>query len=292
MLIYLLEICLQLDLEVMDVPNSIKYFEWLFLGSLVLGVAVSAITYEANVQMSNPLFVAIIQFFVIAIILLLVLLTSRKKSGIAKWILIIFMAIGVILYIPQLSSFFEQGIAGMISFSQLTMQCIALYLLFTPESRRWFDKKSQTMNRNVEVSGTLPMVAPERVQSAVPDKIKIALSNGHRLEISGDYDVDVIVRLVREDLKQAGLIREVFTFVDASHLVSRLSTWSDRDKAKDRWHCVLRYPYERVFSKRNNRMRYRSQAKARFQVAMAALVHNLKRLMKPEIEHVPLKATR
>ena len=30
--------------------------------------------------------------------------------------------------------------------------------------------------------------------------------------------------LVREGLKQAGLIREVFTFVDASHLVSRLST--------------------------------------------------------------------
>ena len=37
--------------------------------------------------------------------------------------------------------------------------------------------------------------------------------------------------LVREGLKQAGLIREVFTFVDASHLVSKLSTWSDRDKA-------------------------------------------------------------
>lgn len=36
---------------------------------------------------------------------------------------------------------------------------------------------------------------------------------------------------VREGLKQAGLIREVFTFVDASHLISKLSTWSDRDKA-------------------------------------------------------------
>ncbi len=33
---------------------------------------------------------------------------------------------------------------------------------------------------------------------------------------------------------QLGLIREVFTFVDASHLIFRLSTWSDRDKDKDR----------------------------------------------------------
>lgn len=36
---------------------------------------------------------------------------------------------------------------------------------------------------------------------------------------------------VRESLKQMGLIREVFTFVDASQLVSKLSTWEDRDKA-------------------------------------------------------------
>jgi transposase len=49
----------------------------------------------------------------------------------------------------------------------------------------------------VKVSGTLPVVTPERVQSAVPDKIKIALANGHHLEISGDYDVDAIVRLAR-----------------------------------------------------------------------------------------------
>ncbi len=49
----------------------------------------------------------------------------------------------------------------------------------------------------VEVSGTLPVVAPERACSEVPGKIKIALANGHQLEISGDYDVTVIVRLAR-----------------------------------------------------------------------------------------------
>lgn len=36
---------------------------------------------------------------------------------------------------------------------------------------------------------------------------------------------------VRESLKSMGLIREVFTFVDASHLISKLTTWDDRDKA-------------------------------------------------------------
>jgi len=36
---------------------------------------------------------------------------------------------------------------------------------------------------------------------------------------------------VRTSLKSMGLIREVFTFVDASHLVSKLTNWDDRDKA-------------------------------------------------------------
>jgi len=36
---------------------------------------------------------------------------------------------------------------------------------------------------------------------------------------------------VRTSLISMGLIREVFTFVDASQLVSKLTTWDDRDKA-------------------------------------------------------------
>ena len=35
----------------------------------------------------------------------------------------------------------------------------------------------------------------------------------------------------REDLKEKGIIREIFTFVDASQLKSKLSLWSERDKA-------------------------------------------------------------
>ena len=41
----------------------------------------------------------------------------------------------------------------------------------------------------------------------------------------------VIFNQVRFSLKSMGLIREVFTFVDASQLVSKLTNWDDRDKA-------------------------------------------------------------
>jgi IS5 family transposase len=36
---------------------------------------------------------------------------------------------------------------------------------------------------------------------------------------------------VRDSLKEAGLVREVFTFVDATQLVSKLDLWQERDKA-------------------------------------------------------------
>ena len=40
-----------------------------------------------------------------------------------------------------------------------------------------------------------------------------------------------VFSLVRDRLKEMGLIREVFTFVDAGQLISKWTTWDDRDKA-------------------------------------------------------------
>jgi len=47
----------------------------------------------------------------------------------------------------------------------------------------------------------------------------------------GTENLMTIFNQVRDCLKHMGLIREVFTFVDASHLISKLTTWDDRDKA-------------------------------------------------------------
>ena len=204
---------------------------------------------------------------------------------------------------------------------------------------------------------------------------------------------------VRDCLYSMGLIREVFTFVDASQLVSKLTTWDDRDKAikaglekfnndtaskvgadkdarfgckgqnkfwygykehasvdmqsglinkiaaspanesdaqglkrvcpkggavyadkgycvnpsqsilkrngchdatikknnmkgknkdKDRWLSQIRSPYERIFAHRSNRVRYRGTVKVQFQVAMRALVFNLKRLVVLDVKRLEM----
>ena len=61
-----------------------------------------------------------------------------------------------------------------------------------------------------------------------------------------------------------------------------------KDADRDRWYAHLRMPYERVFSKRSNRVRYKGQAKVQFQVAMQAISHNLKRLTRLGVEKVPI----
>lgn len=51
-----------------------------------------------------------------------------------------------------------------------------------------------------------------------------------------------------------------------------------KNKDLDRWYSSVRSPYERVFSKREKRVRYRGIAKNQFAAFMSAICFNLKRL--------------
>ncbi len=47
----------------------------------------------------------------------------------------------------------------------------------------------------------------------------------------GTNNLASIFNSVREQLKQKGLVREIFTFVDSSQLISKIHLWNERDKA-------------------------------------------------------------
>ena len=53
----------------------------------------------------------------------------------------------------------------------------------------------------------------------------------------------------------------------------------DKNYDKDRWYSRIRAPYERVFSQRNQRVRYSGVAKNQFSAFMYAICFNLKRLI-------------
>jgi transposase, IS5 family len=47
----------------------------------------------------------------------------------------------------------------------------------------------------------------------------------------GTSRLSKIFKLLRDQLKERGCMSEIFTFIDASHLVSKASLWEERDKA-------------------------------------------------------------
>ena len=63
------------------------------------------------------------------------------------------------------------------------------------------------------------------------------------------------------------------------HLAAiKLNNMKTKNKDLDKWYTKLRSPYERVFSKRNKRVRYLGVAKNQFAEFMNAISFNLKRL--------------
>ena len=52
-----------------------------------------------------------------------------------------------------------------------------------------------------------------------------------------------------------------------------------KNRDQDKWYSSLRSPYERVFSQRERRVRYRGIAKNQFAAFMQPICFNLKRLL-------------
>mgnify|MGYP001174924544 FL=1 len=101
-------------------------------------IIVSALSYSEMVPGGLEIFAGFIQFFTFGISLLLILLISRKRNNIAKWILVVMYGFGIVMYIPQLAFLLNIGFVGVLSSLQLLAQCVGLYFLFTEDSREWF----------------------------------------------------------------------------------------------------------------------------------------------------------
>ena len=131
-------------------PKHIKYFERIMLGTLALTLVLTAITGSEffaietgaaeSVALRGTMFVGVVSF-VFALVLALVFLTSRKRSRIAKWALVVMFAFGVSSYFQEFPTSFDSWFAGIFSTIQVLAQFVALYLLFTKESRDWLKQK-------------------------------------------------------------------------------------------------------------------------------------------------------
>lgn len=122
-------------------PKAIVYFEWIFLGTLALGLVQSYLSWDSAIALSatqaNPATFAILTLaLTFGLVLILTLLISRRRSRIAMWVSIALFVLGL----PMVFALAAQGLlfgVHAITAVQTIAQIVAFGLLFTPEARQW-----------------------------------------------------------------------------------------------------------------------------------------------------------
>lgn len=133
-------------------PRSIRLFELLFLGALLLTLVGTALNWSSLVEqaasqagavrLSAGALNAIAGFSVGVVILIELALwffIARRGSTVAKWLLALFTAYNVYSLVGTVQAGAEWStLPGIISAVALLLQVMAVILLFTPDARAWF----------------------------------------------------------------------------------------------------------------------------------------------------------
>ena len=108
-------------------------FERCIFASLAIGIIIAALGMKSiTSDFGTAIAIAAFQVLILVIILVNVLLITRKKSKIAKWFWLLLYTVGLVVYIPTLGNIFEfeNGFIGILSSVQLLIQCLGTYFLF------------------------------------------------------------------------------------------------------------------------------------------------------------------
>lgn len=126
-------------------PKSIVTFEYVVLGTLVLGIISSLVNREqAETQLADagmPAgFLLGAQIAGIAINLLLLYFISRKASPVAKWIYAVLTALGIVFGLAGIAQVFAGGaLTVVLTLVTFALSAYSLYLLFRPDANAWFN---------------------------------------------------------------------------------------------------------------------------------------------------------
>jgi hypothetical protein len=129
-------------------PHSIVMFERLFLASLALSLLGSLLAFDAVVDemTRDPAvqqmglgggFVGAVLAIGLVVYLLLWFLIARKASNIAKWILVVFVAIGVISLLVSMTQGFTADLPTLLGLVNYALELAAVSFLFRSDAVAW-----------------------------------------------------------------------------------------------------------------------------------------------------------
>ena len=145
----------------MERPQSIIWFERFYLGALGIGFLNTAFSWSSrqarlavlpNSQNLPSWFVSVVSIstlvFGLAISLLLWHFVARRGSPVAKIFVVIFFVFGLLglVWLPGLVSSVRIGlispITALVSIFRFILNGAAVWMLFRPDTKSWFDKKT------------------------------------------------------------------------------------------------------------------------------------------------------
>lgn len=129
-------------------PLSIQRFDYCYLGAWALGLINTAINWTRYREMAQirqaeatigAWYLPVTIGVGMLIPLLLWFFISKRASVVAKWIMVVFAALGVggALFALLVGSF-AGGLAGVLTLASYALQVVAAWLLFRPDARAWF----------------------------------------------------------------------------------------------------------------------------------------------------------
>lgn len=139
----------------MQQPPSIKRFDIFYLGSLAVYAVGFFLGYNAQVDQVRSQYAAAgvemnpgglltgAFIFSIAISLLLWWFVSSRGSNVARWILVVFFAIGLLSTVYALSSGALGGltVTNALSVVSMVLTAVAVWYLFQPDAKAWLERE-------------------------------------------------------------------------------------------------------------------------------------------------------
>jgi hypothetical protein len=127
-------------------PSSIRAFEGLSLLAVAIGAATTWLGWDALVASVRSKVLgaglepalAVLSLIYIGLLVLLILLTARRGSAVAKWLFVAIIAGELVFTLPKLGAMAGAGAIGWAEILQLLIQLVAVAALFTAPSRAWF----------------------------------------------------------------------------------------------------------------------------------------------------------
>ena len=138
----------------MQRPQSIVTFERCYLGALVIGAVNAAISWSyyqslVTVQQSQAMigtwYMPTITAIGFIIPLILWYFAARRASVVAKWIIVIFFALGCIaLLLGLATASYGVNLRSLLSIAALVLNAVSVWHLFRPDAKAWFGEQASS----------------------------------------------------------------------------------------------------------------------------------------------------